>query len=158
MQQKKMFLSVFLIMFALRPMNAQVSLSALSADKTNQEGSVSLTIGQAFMQQSEAHQIREGVHQTYQISTLSRMETADIMVSVYPNPTTDALCIQLNGTQKRSYTCRLHAMDGKLLLEEALSITQHTLNTSMLVPAVYMLKIYDDMGQMIQTFKIVKTA
>jgi hypothetical protein len=62
--------------------------------------------------------VAQGVQQPFEISNVTGLEEANnisLIVSVYPNPTTDFLILEIEGDVKTQYFVSLYDMQGKLL-------------------------------------------
>jgi hypothetical protein len=74
-------------------------------------------------------------------------------MSVFPNPVSDLLNIQVEVLQNMQYT--LHDVTG-VLIDRGLIVDERTeIDFSQLSPAIYILRVFDD-NQQIRIFQIVK--
>lgn len=83
-------------------------------------------------------------------ASLSIEHVADVQVTVYPNPTTDALYLDL--PQETIEEVMVYNMLGQRVLKPQ---TSQSIDVSMLKPGVYLLKLKDQ-EQRIRTHKFIK--
>jgi hypothetical protein len=107
--------------------------------------------------------VAQGVQQPFEISNVTGLEEANnisLIVSVYPNPTTDFLILEIEGDVKTQYFVSLYDMQGKLLQNKKITSHQTIIAMGNLVPAIYFLKVIKTQGhasqQEVKTFKIIK--
>ena len=150
---------VFLFFLAINsaPLIAQVSLNAGGGDVNNSNGSISSSIGQAFFQVHEYgdFNIQDGVQQPYEISSVNIDEKVPFDITVFPNPSTDALQI----------SCQDNSIFPSVLImtdaagNEVYSISQfekmQLVDMKQFSPGTYFLTI-KQVNHLSRTFKIIK--
>lgn len=140
--------------------HAQESISATGGEAIGSGGSVSYSVGQLTYQTHTGTNgsVAQGVQQPFEISVVSEIEEAksiNLMVSAYPNPTTDLLQLKVESEKLKNLSFQLYDMQGKLLQSEKITNSQTSIFMSNLQPATYFLRITQ--GNMeIKTFKIIK--
>jgi hypothetical protein len=77
-------------------------------------------------------------------------------MSTYPNPTTDYLNLSIGNYNQEKLSLQLFTVDGKLLVEETISVPNTVINMNRFAMATYYLTITDSQKP-IKTFKIIKT-
>jgi len=77
-----------------------------------------------------------------------------IFVSCYPNPVSDYLFIDYQGTS--SYTYSLLSIDGRLILEGQTNSHQTSINTTFVKKGLYLLLLKDENNTIFKQFKILK--
>ncbi|HPB24125.1 MAG TPA: T9SS type A sorting domain-containing protein [Bacteroidales bacterium] len=152
---------LFLSALGLTTLQAQQSVNASGGNASGSGGSVSYSVGQAFYQTQTGTTgtVAEGVQQPYEISVVTAIEdakTINLTVSVYPNPTTDYLTLEVPDFQLFHFTFSLYDMNGKLLQNEKITGIQTRVAMSNLLPATYFLKVEASIKE-VKTFKIIKT-
>jgi hypothetical protein len=144
--------------FSLSTATAQESVNATGGDASGSEGTVAYSLGQVFYTTSSGSSgtISQGVQQTYEISTVGMKETElTISLSVFPNPTTDQLTLQINDYNNEKLTYQLFDMQGKLLSSKVITSNQTQINMSDLPVATYFMIVMQE-NRKIKSFKIIK--
>ena len=164
---KSVVLPVLLLFFtfSLATVQAQESVNAAGGDASGSGGSASYSVGQMVYTTNAGTNgsVAQGVQQAYEISVVSGIEAAkgiNLMVSAYPNPTTDYLTLEVKAFELSSLNFQLYDMQGKLLQSDKITDSQTTIPMSSLVPATYFVKVVKTQGlasqQEVKTFKIIK--
>lgn len=121
-------------------------------------GSLAWTLGEPVTATlGSTNQLTQGFHQPLLKLVSVQEQTPEILVSVFPNPTTDFVTIQV-GKSTIEYRFSLYAMDGKLLqnklvavseaaLPQQVSLTSYAMGTYLLVLQY---------GTQTNTYKIIK--
>lgn len=153
---------VSLVIFALSlsTASAQESTNTAGGDASGSGGSVSYSLGQPVYQThtGTTGSVAEGVQQAFEISVVTAVEeakTINLLVTAYPNPTTDYLTLEVKNFKLSDLTFQLYDMNGKLLQNEKITETQTSISMGQLVPATYFVKVIQDTRD-VKTFKIIK--
>ena len=78
-------------------------------------------------------------------------------LAIYPNPTSGLLILKKQG-KASNYSLQLHDVNGKLLMDENISISsEHQLNIQYLDPGIYFMILKDTETQTFVRKKIIKT-
>ena len=137
------------------------TIIASGNDATGSSGSVTYSIGQIFytsIEESEYNVVQGIQHQ----ETYNSLDTQDVIepkteISIYPNPTTDFVNINMEGYELenglRSY--QLYDFQGRLLKENTIDQNETQVNLSDLSSSIYLLQVYVD-NKALKTFKIIK--
>jgi len=158
---KLFILSTFILYIS--PLSAQTSVNATGGNASGSGGSASYSVGQVAYQThaGTSGSVAEGVQQPFEISVVTEIEEAkgiNLTVSVYPNPTTDYLTLEVDASTTlsiQSMIYQLFDMNGKLLQSEKITGNQTSIVMSNLVPATYFVKVIQG-NKEVKTFKIVK--
>lgn len=138
---------------------AQQSIPAAGGNAIGFGGSVSYSVGQTFyhVQSDTSGEVRQGVQQPYEIYTVSINDETSIAISlsIYPNPTSDILTLDIKENIPLQYKYLLFDAQGKLIDSNPISDKQTQLSFGVLPPGVYMLNIVND-KRVVKVFKIVK--
>lgn len=165
MQLKKGFLSaLFLVFFGLTGIFAQEAVPASGGDASGSGGSASFTVGQIVYTTNTGTtgSVAQGVQQAYEISDITGtkgMKGVNLTCSVYPNPTTDFLVLDVENIQAENLSYLLYDLNGKTLDKGAVRAKATTINMATLVSGTYFLKLVqsaNSTSQEVKTFKIVK--
>lgn len=163
---KSIGLATFLTFaFPLSTVLAQTSINTSGGNASGNGGSVSYSIGQVMYNTNTgtSGSITEGVHQPYEISVVIGIEEAkgiNLLLSAYPNPTTDCLMLEVEDNVKMQYFASLYDFNGKLLQVKSITDKQTSIDMSNLATATYFLKVtvntQDLTSKEVKTFKIIK--
>jgi len=161
MKKQKTFFLIFLLWgFSLALTQAQTNISAIGGDASGSGGSVSYSIGQVVYTTNTGTNgsVAQGVQQPYEISVVSTIEEAkgiNLMVSAYPNPTTDYLILDVPDFDLLTFAFHLYDMQGKLLQNEIINDSHTRIAMNNLATAVYFVKVFQN-NKEVKTFKIIK--
>ncbi len=161
MRHKRLKLSAVLLLgLGLTGLQAQESVNATGGDASGSGGSVSYSVGQVVYTTNTGTtgSVAQGVQQPYEISVVTAIEEAtriNLSVSVYPNPTTDYLTLSINDFDILNLSFHLYDINGKMIQQNKINISETIISITEIPPAVYFLKITDN-GKEIKVFKIVK--
>lgn len=148
---------------AFSSVSAQESAVTSGGNAVGNEGSVSFSIGQViyFSNNESASYVVPGVQQPYEISIVSGVDDPEedqVMLSAYPNPTSDILHLVVSDgfeatTQSLAY--QLYDIKGSLLESRKLEGSQTSINMISMLPSTYLLRVING-NRTIKTFKIIK--
>ncbi|MDD4148633.1 MAG: T9SS type A sorting domain-containing protein [Bacteroidales bacterium] len=152
--------AILLLGLGITGLQAQESINATGGNASGSGGSVSYSVGQLTYQTHVGTNgsVAEGVQQPYEISIVTEIEEAkviNLLVSAYPNPTTDYLTLSISGFDISNLSYQLYDMQGKLLKNEKITCSETSVVMSNLVPATYFVKVIQG-NKEIKTFKIMK--
>ncbi len=139
---------------------AQEAIPATGGNVSGSGGSLSYTIGQVVYTTNTGTNgsVAEGVQQPYEISVVVGIEQANdinFICTAYPNPTTDLLILEVEGTANEKFIFQLYDIMGKLLVSKKIIDNKTTISMANLAPAIYFLKVTDHQ-KVVKTFKIIK--
>ena len=142
-------------------LHSQHTIVPAGNDITSSGGSISYTLGQVvynYNSGSDASTL-EGVQQPYEISIMTLVEPdskSNIIISLFPNPTTDRIIINISEGIKLPILYNLIDITGKEILSGEITQISHELNTKDLPASVYFLHLIVD-EKLIATHKIIKS-
>lgn len=152
-------LSVAVVFIFSSLLYAQEVVTTTGGNGSGAGGSVSYTVGQVVnnIYRTSSGSVTEGIQQPYEISVETDVESMDInlMITVFPNPTSDYLTIQVHYLRKEELFYKLYRIDGKLITKGKINDKETKLKTEDLTTAVYLLSISNNKKE-IKVFKIVK--
>ncbi len=130
--------------------HAQAQTAILSA------GSESFSIGQTvyIAYSKDAYSIEEGIQKSYQGIEIIK-DSINSELSVYPNPTTDILSIEMKNSNNGKLLFKLYNLEGRLVKTNIVNQSITTISMKNLASESYMLQIIDS-EKIIKTFKILK--
>lgn len=158
MKHKKIKLSVLLLSIGIS-VQAQQATTATGGAASGSGGTVAYSVGQVvYTTNTDASgTVSQGVQQAYEIFTVGIKETElNISLSVFPNPTSDNLTLQISDYNDEKLSYHLFDMQGKLLNNGQVTAQQTHINTSSLPSATYFIHIVNQENKKVQSFKIIK--
>ena len=157
MKHKKIKLSVLLLFIGISA-NAQQATAASGGDASGSGGNVAFTVGQVDYSSFEdaSGSVSQGVQKAFEIYTLGIKNTElNILLSVFPNPTSDMLTLDVSNYNSEPLSYQLYDMQNRLIHEEGISSNQTQIDLNDLSAATYFINIFQNDSQ-IQSFKIIK--
>lgn len=140
-------------------LQAQQAVVPAGGNASGSSGSVSYTVGQVFYQTKEGPSAyaTEGVQQPFEIFNLTSVEDIEHSpgISIFPNPTSDYLIIELDESVNRSMNYAVFDVSGKQVDNQLLSGIRTAIPTADLSSGTYFIAIFRE-GEKINTFKVVK--
>jgi len=159
MKHKKTIASVAFLLLGLGGLHAQESVNASGGDGTGSGGTVAYSVGQVvYTTNTDASgTVSQGVQQAYEIFTVGIKETElNILLTVFPNPTSDNLTLQISDYNNEKLSYQLYDIQGKLLNNGQVTAQQTQINTSSLPSATYFINVVNQENKQVQSFKIIK--
>jgi hypothetical protein len=162
MKNKQLKLCVALVFgVCLSNLHAQTSINTIGGVAAGSGGTVSYSVGQLVHTANTGSNgsVTQGVQQAYEITVVNALEEATaIRLSVYPNPTTDYLTLEVDAStlesdQQLSY--QLLDINGILLQNAKITESQTSIMMCNLATATYFVKITNG-DKDVKTFKILK--
>lgn len=139
---------------------AQQASTATGGNHSGAGGTISYSVGQVLYTTQTGFNGTEsqGVQQPYEIMIITgadNINTANIQLLAYPNPTTDNLTIKVNSTEQQNLIFELYDINGKLLDTKTIKDQETQIDMKTYPPASYLLKINSEQKE-IKVFKIIK--
>ena len=159
-QKSKLLCIMFLCSLYIASLKGQQTIPASGGNATGSGGSVSYTVGQIICNTLSGTNgtVAQGVQQPYEISVVTAIKEANdisLELSVYPMPATDFVKLKIKNYEVENLRYRLYDINGSLLQDNKVEDSETSIVMSNLVPAIYFLKVTDNM-KVIKTFKIIK--
>ena len=159
MKHKKTITSVALILLGLRGLQAQENSTAAGGQATGTGGTASYSLGQVVYTTATGTNgsISQGVQQTYEISAITGIaETAiKLELSVYPNPTTHFLKLEVGSEDLENLSYQLYDMQGKVIENKKVDSNTTHISLEGQSTGTYFLSVVKD-NQIVKTFKVIK--
>ena len=152
-----MFFTILFAQFGL--VIGQESVNTTGGDVFGNSGTISYSVGQLVYQSFSGNTISvsQGVQQTYIISTIGLTDSdLQISISLYPNPTSNDLTLDLNVNNIEKYSFELYDLQGNLLMNNQVTAHKTVIETSNLPTSSYLIHLFNEKHQNIRSFKIVK--
>lgn len=155
---KHIFIFALCVTFFLSA-KAQESTVSTGGNITGSGGSISYSIGQPFftVKSGTNGKVSEGVQHPYEIFIITGVEHKEILLdlSVYPNPTSDFLTLDVADLQDKKLKCELVDASGKTLWTKTIISKQTEINMQSYPGSNYLLNVSDN-KKIAKTFKILK--
>ncbi len=155
----KNYLSIFLICFVMALNSfAQEVIAPAGETYKDENAQLSWTLGETLITtaQTDSKILTQGFLQTKLVVTaLDQPEIPDLNVKVYPNPTSNYVVVHFDENMFDAHI-QLFDIAGKKLKESIVSNNDTQMNITEYSEGTYLLKLFDDKFQPIQTFKIIK--
>lgn len=149
---------VFTAIFS-QSMLGQAAIVATGGTTSNGNGSVSVSVGQVgyTYQTSNSGSVDAGVQKAYEIFIVEGIDEAavNLRLQAYPNPTTDFLQLQVDGTSPSDCIYQLSDLNGNLLHSARLQSNLTSIDMRPYSASIYFLTVKSN-NQKTKTFKIVK--
>ena len=146
--------------FSLSTLMAQETIPATGGNASGSGGTVSYSVGQVVYTTNTGTNgsVAQGVQQPFEISVVTGIEQTaiNLVISAYPNPTTDFLQLKVESEKLKDLSFQLYNMQGKLLQNKKIEGNETSIVMSSLVPATYFVKVVQG-NKEVKTFKIIKT-
>jgi len=155
--------AVVMLGLLLNDLHAQTAIPASGGGASGTGGTVSYSIGQLAYSSNVGGDgtCLQGIQQPCEILAVGVTEeigTINLMLSVYPNPTSGFLILVIN----RDASPGIHSMvyhivdkEGKLLENKSVFDKETCIDMGNLTPSTYFLKVIEK-NKIVKTFKIVK--
>jgi hypothetical protein len=160
MKHLNLLVIAFCLITHVTTIQAQNTIPATGGNASGVGGSASYTVGQIAYDTNTGTNgsVAEGVQQPYEISVVVGIEKArytNIHCTVYPNPATDLLTLEVEIPDSENLVYQLYDMMGKLLVSKKLIDIKTNISMREFAPATYVLKVTDNQ-KVVETFKIIK--
>ncbi|HCS20232.1 MAG TPA: hypothetical protein DIW47_06665 [Bacteroidetes bacterium] len=151
--------TALVVLLATAGLHAQETLPATGGNAMGVGGSSSYTVGQTVYSTNSGTtgSAAQGVQQPYEISTSVGIDITEISLElvVYPNPTNNAIMLNIGNYNNEKLTYQLYDMQGKLLDSNQVVYCSTTISLQDLPAGTYLLSLLDNIT-LIKTFSIVK--
>ncbi len=153
--------SFFLVLFLSGSMSSagQSVISSAGASASGGGVQLSWTVGEPVIATLAAggHILTQGFHQSkLTITALEPIAFPGLELTVYPNPVSSTLRLDITGERPEELFLSLFNMEGKALLTRPVEALPELINMELYTPGSYLLKVYRGQGQSLGTFTIVK--
>lgn len=157
--RSKIAISLFFASVNVGLTHAQSSPVSAGGDQVGPTGSVSYSVGQVVYTPTIGidGNSNQGVQQPYELFTVEVSEFQDMIgLTVFPNPATEQITIQLEQSDDADYFYELVNAEGKLIDQHRILTLQTTIQVAQLPVATYFLKVSNSHNQL-KVFRLVKS-
>ena len=134
--------------------------SAGGYDTTNNV-KVSWTVGEVVTETATDgnNTLTQGFHQTN--LTITQIEedlinTENFSINIYPNPAVHSVSMEVTAESVKGLKYELNDNNGKLLLKGNFLNKTEKIDFTIYQPSIYYIRIYNDKGTFVDTYKVVK--
>lgn len=157
---KRIFVLLTLTILISATSKSQVTINASGNVATGVSGQVSYSIGNCSYSSYYGTNgfIIENVQQPFEISIITEIDISKnitLTMSVYPNPTTDYLILNINGTELSNLSYRVFDLQGKELKSDLIKENITNIDFVNLKSSTYFVDVIQN-GKSIKVFKVVK--
>ncbi|ESU27107.1 hypothetical protein FLJC2902T_22150 [Flavobacterium limnosediminis JC2902] len=156
MKKKLLFMGAIL---SCTQINAQEAIASSGENVSGSSGTISYSVGQIVYTTATGTNgsLSQGVEQPIEIQTLSGADNFNVSLelSIYPNPTTDLLYLQVKESNFENVQYQLFDFNGRLLENKRVTTASTTIQMEKYPGAIYLLKVLDN-NKEVKTFKIIK--
>lgn len=159
---KSILISLFAIIVSINVFSQSLSPEVVaSSGGYYDNGTVSLswTLGECAIETYQAGNniLTQGFHQTkLTITEIDKAEDEDFNFLVYPNPTNNFIYLESRGLDNNILFVELFDLNGKKILDKKIENNIETIDMSTYSSAHYILKLVDNTGRKINSYKILK--
>lgn len=157
--KKKFTLLILLAGLSVPDLLAQQGTTASGGDISGSGGSASYSTGVvAYTTLNGATgSATQGIQQPYEFFVLGtdHFEAITLSVAVYPNPTVSEIYLRLGSVNVSNPRFELYDLNGRLLLQQKITLMETPIAMASLPAASYILKVYAGNAEL-KTFKIIK--
>ena len=164
MKHHQLKIILILLLFGIKGLYAQEAILISGGEASDERGTVSYSIGQVVYNTATGTNgsATEGVQHPYEIYVITGIEDElgiSLMVSAYPNPTTNFLTLKVDNCETSKLSYYLYDFNGKLIENKKVRANEMRISMSKLVSETYILKVIErnrNISKEIKTFKIIK--
>ena len=145
------------LLFTRSIVYSQETITTAGGEATG-SGTVSYSIGQVVYGNTTGSNgsVSQGVQQAYEIvDAIGEVVEINLELAAYPNPTNNALTLNIGNYNNQNLTYRLCDMQGKLLDSKKVIHSSTEIGMQGLPASTYLLNIVDH-ESLIKTFRIIK--
>ncbi|MBD3638244.1 MAG: T9SS type A sorting domain-containing protein [Crocinitomicaceae bacterium] len=147
-----------IIFFSGSISHSQEVLGSIGATYVNSSLDISCTLGEVIIETYNGSQVdlTQGFHQPeITVDDSGIKPTSNLVISVYPNPTTNHVFVNVENFQGIRY--QLFGMDGKLISEASLQANSTLIDLSSLERGIYVISISSEVNQAnFESYKLIK--
>jgi len=158
MKSKKIKFILLLLSIGITVQAQQANITS-GGDASGNGGTVAYSVGQVVSTTNSnfSGTVSQGIQQAYEIFTLSTKESElNISVSVFPNPTSSNLTLQMKNYNNEKLSYKLFNVQGKLLGNAQIVTQQTQINIASLPIATYFIHVKNQTNNQLYSFKFIK--
>ena len=155
--KKLIFTWIFALSGMVLQVNAQEVISSAGEHASVQNIQISWTLGETVIETitGDGNILTQGFHQTKLVLTPVLSFPHNYKISVFPNPVSEEVFIQLQGSQMLNTVAGLYTLHGEMVKQVKITDEKTAMNVLELPNGSYLLKISEG-AKPLETFKLVK--
>ena len=149
---------IFILLFAVVSLQAQQVISSAGASATGTGVQLSWTIGEPVIATFTGTSaiLTQGFHQSkLTVTAIDPTLFPELQLSVYPNPVSTSLRLQISGDRLQNLTYMLFNIEGKAVLIKEIENSPELIQIEQFSSGTYLLKVLKD-NTPLKTFKVIK--
>jgi hypothetical protein len=157
--KRKVYFFIFIFSFTCGSLQAQQVLSSAGASATGVGVQLSWTIGEPVIETFTGTTaiLTQGFHQSrLTVTAIDPTLFPELDLSVYPNPVSTSLQLQISGDRQLNLTYRLYNIEGKAILSKEIENFPEVIKMELFSSGTYLLKVFRDGTTPLKTFKVIK--
>ena len=126
---------------------------------TGNDATLSWTIGEGVVETFTGLNsiLTQGFQQPkYTITSIEKAANLDYKISVYPNPTSDLIKVEIESLDNFYFRVELIDLQGKRLHQQNMSGQNNTLDLQQYATGIYILKVFMNVNEFLQSYRISK--
>jgi hypothetical protein len=138
---------------------SQEVVSSAGGYGSSTSGSLSWTLGEPVIETflGANYTLTQGFHQTnLTITSIEELPDLNIGINAYPVPTKNMLNIDINDAEKVDFLIKMYNLSGKAVIMQNIDNAKSIINVQNLPAGAYILKISNNKGRALKTFKMIK--
>ena len=151
------FIPLFILISGMSRSQQVISSAGTHVVETNVQ--LSWTVGEPVIETFNAggHILTQGFHQSkLTITAIDPVEFPGLSISVFPNPVSSFIRLEVTGEGLNNLSFQLADMNGKILLSSKVESLPGMINMEPFAPGSYLLCIFRNSVQSLKSFKIIK--
>jgi hypothetical protein len=157
--KKGLYLIVLIVCAVTMNLKGQQVISSAGGSATGTGIQLSWTVGEPVIETFTGSSaiLTQGFHQSkLTITAIDPAVYTDLELSVFPNPVSTSLQLQIKGDLLQKLSYQLYNMEGKTIFSKKVDASPEMINMELYTSGTYLLKIVRDEQFPVKIFKIIK--
>jgi hypothetical protein len=157
--KRKVYFFILIFSFALGSLQAQQVISSAGASATGVGVQLSWTVGEPVIETFTGTSaiLTQGFHQSkLTVTAIDPKLFPELDLSIYPNPVSTSLRLEISGDRLQNLTYRLYNIEGKTILTKVIETSPELIKMDLFTSGTYLLKVFRDDNTPLKTFKVIK--
>jgi hypothetical protein len=157
--KRKVYFFIFIFSLSCGSLKAQQVISSAGTSATGTGVQLSWTIGEPVVETftGTSAVLTQGFHQSrLTVTSVDPTLFPEMDLSIYPNPVSTSLKLQISGDRLQNLNYMLFNMEGKAILAKDIESSSELIKMELFSPGTYLLKVFRDDNIPLKTFKVIK--
>jgi hypothetical protein len=140
-------------------LKGQQVISSAGGSATGTGVQLSWTVGEPVIETFTGSSaiLTQGFHQSkLTITAIDFALYPELELSVFPNPVSTSMRLQIKGDQFKNLSYQLYNIEGKSMLSKTIQASPEIINMEFYTSGTYLLKVFRDETVPVKTFKVIK--